>query len=146
MNRAAQFSPRTVGILPLEVHEPRLAEAGDGHDHAVELREGLVAVLGERLRGVPAAHPRPGPLALVAVPVADEHVEEPGPQDRRESRRGPAGLSSSESRPDLVPVVDLLDVLEAGVTGGFVRGLLLEDAEHARRTPCGTRPARGRRG
>ena len=105
--------PHHLGIFRLEVHEPRLAEAGDGHDRAVELREGLIAVLGERLQELLATHARPGELALVAVPVADEHVQQPGAQVGA-GVDAVLGALVDHPRPDLVPVVDLLDVLEAG--------------------------------
>ena len=69
-----------VAVLP--VHELRVGGPRGRQQEPAELREGLVAVLGQWLEEVLPLPPKPAPLLVVPVPVSDPQVEEPRPQER----------------------------------------------------------------
>ena len=73
-----------------ELHELRVRRARRAQQQALELREGLVAVLGEGLETVLAGDPHPAPLLVVAIPVLEDQVEHPARTTARVSTRVPA--------------------------------------------------------
>jgi len=123
--------PDHVRVVLLEVHELGLGRTNEGQDEAVELGEGLVAVLGVRHPFRAVLRLEPVPLVVVAVEVSDEHVEQACLQ---EGARVHALLGMLvQPLPELDRVAELLGVaLEAGGDRALDARVLLHEAEHSR--------------
>ena len=111
---------RVVGVVALE--EGR-AGAGEARHEAVVAREGLVAVVRDRLPQRLVGELRPAPLVAVPVPVADHEVEEPGLQERP---RVGACLSGGEALVELLVLEDLDRSLESRIAIGLGARVLEE--------------------
>jgi hypothetical protein len=73
--------PLHAGVVVVVVLEDGRAATREPQDEALVARERLVTVVGDGDPGRPIREPRPTPLVAVAVPVADQDVEEPRLQE-----------------------------------------------------------------
>ena len=119
--------PHDAGIRGGEFDQLRSGEPGQGQQQAVEPGKGLVAVARDRgpREGIRVAQPGPAPLVLVAVPVAQEYVDQPRGQER--AGIDPLVLVLLEPLEQLLGADDLA---RAGEAWALVRRTLLDGAEH----------------
>src|SRR6185437_16077112 len=117
------------GVARRELDQLGHGEPRETQQEPVEPGERLVAVARDRGPGAGrVAQPRPAPLALVAIPIAEEEIHEA----RREKRAGVHRLVLVLLEPleQLVGVHDLRGAGEAWLTVPPAGLALLERAEH----------------
>jgi hypothetical protein len=117
------------GVVALEADQHRMAGAREREQEPVVVGERHVAVGGEGQPRLLLALAHPFPLCLVAVPVADEEVEEPGFEVRACVDALPR--IGVEDLDEVLGLDDLLRAFEQSRQGGIGVGVLLDDPELA---------------